>query len=45
MSDQKNKVKLHCVHNVVSVNEKLMNDIYRLLEELKIKPLNIVSIY
>lgn len=45
MSAQKKKVELQCVHNVVNVSEKLVTDIYRLLEELQIKPINIVSIY
>jgi len=46
LSSQKKKEKLCFAHNVVvSVDKKLINKVLKVLEELKIKPMDIVSIY
>lgn len=46
LSSQKKKEKLCFAHNVaVSVDKKLINNVLMVLEELKIKPMEIVSIY
>lgn len=46
LSSQKKKEKFNLDHNVVvSVDSKLMNNIFTLLKDLKIKPMDIVSTY